>query len=79
MPQSKLEKQNAAASRCEARQRRGHKGQLAHLDSLFGVGFGASKERSRLASLMLEDSKPKKSESKNGDKQPKKSKRVREE
>lgn len=62
MPQSKLEKQNAALNRNEAREKRGHKGQIAHLDALFGPGQGAAKERARLKALVEEGSKPKKKE-----------------
>lgn len=58
MPKSKLEKQDQAAARAAEREKRGHKGQVAHLDSLFGQGQGAAKERARLKSLM--ESKPKK-------------------
>lgn len=62
MPQNKLEKQNAASNRNEARTKRGHKGQIAHLDALFGPGQGAAKERARLKVLVEEASRPKKKE-----------------
>lgn len=58
MPKSKLEKQNEAATRVAERNKRGHKGQISHLDSLFGPGQGAAKERARLKALM--EAKPKK-------------------
>lgn len=63
MPQSKLQKQNAALTRNDARAKRGHKGQIAHLDALFGPGRGATKERTRLKSLLEGSSKPKKKDS----------------
>lgn len=78
MPQSKLEKQSAASARNEARNKRGHKGQISHLDALFGPGQGAAKERARLNTLVEESSKPKKKEpdAEAGEK-PKKAKRTR--
>lgn len=75
MPQSKLEKQSKASSRSEAREKRGHKGQIARLDSLFGQGQGATKERARLKVLIEEASKPKRKEPASDAKPKKKSKK----
>lgn len=77
MPKSKLEKQSSAAARNDARNKRGHKGQIAHLDALFGPGQGAAKERARLKALVEEASRPKKKEPE-AQERPKKSKRTTE-
>lgn len=49
---SKLEKQKEADERNKARAKRSHKDQLDHLDSIFGVGVGATRERTRLQNLI---------------------------
>lgn len=71
MPKSKPEKQGQATTRATDREKRGHKGQIAHLDSLFGPGQGATKERARLKALM--ETKTKKEPE--GDGEPKKPKK----
>lgn len=78
MPKSKLEKQKEAESRASLRAKRSHKDQISRLDSLFGVGAGAAKERARLLSLIEEEKKPKKkqdSAEENSDKKTRKKKK----
>lgn len=60
MPKSKLEKQKEAEKRSALRAKRSHKDQISKLDSLFGPGAGAAKERARLLNLIEEEKKPKK-------------------
>lgn len=62
MPKTKLEKQKDAEARSQQRSKRSHKDQLGHLDSLFGPGQGAAKERARLKGLIEGPSKAAKSQ-----------------
>ena len=71
MPKSKLEKQTQAEERAKARAKRSHKDQVSHLDSLFGSGKGAAKERAKLADRIERERKPKEE----GEEKPKKSRR----
>lgn len=52
MAKNKLAKQQEAKQRQEKRDKRNHKEQLSHLDSIFGKDVGAKKERERLLSLI---------------------------
>lgn len=52
MRRSKLEKNKEAEERADKRSKRSHKDQLAILDSKFGKGVGATKERERLNALL---------------------------
>lgn len=45
-------RQEQSIERDAERAKRGDAGQLAHLDSLFGVGLGAERERERLQARM---------------------------
>lgn len=45
-------RQEEAQARQAARAKRSHADQLAHLDSLFGVGQGAKRERARIAAAL---------------------------
>lgn len=65
MPKSKLEKQKEAEKRAEDRSKRSDKDQISRLDSIFGAGVGAARERARLlGKIDSEDSKPKKTRKK---------------
>ena len=66
MPKSKLEKQKEAEERANARAKRSHKDQISRLDSLFGQGTGAVKERAKLLARM--ETKPKKADEESEDK-----------
>ena len=68
MPKSLMEKQKEANERQIARNKRSPKDQLAKLDSMFGKGLGAKKEREKINLLLskkiekeqTEEEKPKK-------------------
>ena len=75
MTKSKLEKQKEAEDRAKIRAKRSHKDQLSHLDSLFGQGNGAAKERAKLIARMEQDSKPKKKAEDSSEEKPKRKSR----
>lgn len=73
MPKSKLEKQKEAEQRALERSKRSSKDQISRLDSIFGVGLGAAKERARLLNQgkpkaeVAEEPRPKKNRKKKSD------------
>lgn len=74
MRKSKLEKQQQADQRNSARSKRSSQDQISRLDSKFGVGLGAVKERARLQKLIES-----KSEAKETTEKKKKTKKVKQE
>jgi hypothetical protein len=52
MRRSKLEKQQQAEDRNKARSKRSPQDQISRLDSIFGAGLGATKERTRLQKII---------------------------
>ena len=58
MPQTKEQRQRAAKILLEQRTQRTPQEQLNNLDSILGIGIGATKERRRLHSQIKNDVRP---------------------
>jgi hypothetical protein len=74
MPKSKLQKQKESEERAKTRAKRSNKDQISHLDSLFGAGQCATKERAKLLTRIEQERKPRKEEASSEEK-PKKTRK----